>query len=355
MKPTRFVTAAALGLALVSTPAEARSRHARAWDMGTVEVQNRAGVPLVVQVEGGGIRTLMPFETERFVVPEGRRSVEATYELYGKRFTLFSREVRVHDHRVTRLEATPVESAQVRLINDSGAEAEFVVSGREVAELQPGESRIVRLPFGEAQIQAFARGIQLESESVFLRPFSETTLIAEPPSTAQLVVDNPLPIAVQVAVGPAERRIEPYGRAVFERVPVGSVEVLTRRVSGERLDCERVSVRAWTGGHLTVETPTVGLVRLESEDDDMLRVFVDGHVVATLAPMQVSTVQLPVGNAYVEVRTLDGRLVERESLYVSPFGAAVIDFGSFEYDRGQHHRSDRGRHGGGHHEEVAHR
>ncbi len=341
MQPARFLTIAALGLAVSTTPAEARHRSSRTWDLGTVEVQNRAGVPITVTVEAGGTHTLAPFETERFVVPAGRTDVRATYEMYGQRFTLFSESVRVRDRRTTLVQATPVTAGKLRLVNDSGAEASFRVEGREVAELSPGESRLVTVPLGPVDLRVTARGVELEDEHLVVRPFVEATLVAEPPAFAQLVVDNPLPIPVEVDLGHCERRVEAFGRTVFERVPVGTLSVQTRRLGGELLDRERVTVRAWSGAHLVVDTPNTGLVRLESQDDDLLRVFVDGRVVATLAPLQVTNLELPVGNAYLEVRTLDGRLVEREYLYVQPYGVASVDFGHYERGRGHHaHRDD---------------
>lgn len=339
MQATRFITLAALGAVLGSAPAEAHSRHARGSDRGIVEVQNRAGVPLTVSVEGG-VRTIDPFETERFVVRTGAAAVRATYEMYGERFTLFAQTVRVGSRGVTHVDATPAEVAQLRLINASGAETEFVLDGREIAELRAGESRIVSVPLGSAELRAFARGVQLESDRVFLRPFEETTLVAEPPAFAQLVVDNPLPIAVEVEVGHSERRVEAFGRTVFERVPVGTVQVETRRLGGELLDCERVQVYAWSGAHLTVESPSTGLVRLASEDDDVLRVYADGRLVATLGAFATVTVPLPVGNMALEMRTLDGRLVDREYVYVNAFAMPVVDFGQTERHHGHHARGD---------------
>lgn len=344
MQATRFVTLAALGLALGSTPAEARSRHGRGPDLGAVEVINRAGVPLMVAVEDGGVRRLDPFETGRFVVPEGATDIRATYEQYGQTFTLFARTVRVHERSTTRVDALPEESALVRLVNASGVEADFVLDGREIAELRAGETRLVRVPLGSADLRAEARGLTLEAERVFLRPFQETTLVAEAPMFSSLVVDNPLPIAVEVEVGRSERVVEPYGRAVFEHVPVGTVEVETRRLGGELLGEACVRVSAWTAARLVVEPPATGLVRLQSEDDDALRVYANGRVVATLAPMGVALVSLPVGGVALEMRTLDGRRVEDEYLVVSAFRTETVDFGRDERHRSAHRGSHHDRH-----------
>ncbi len=354
MKPALFTTLAALALATISAPAEARSRYNRDGDRGVVEVQNRAGVTLTVSVEGGGTRTLSPGEIECFSAPEGRVDVRASYGMYGTSFSLFNKEVRVYDHRVTHVDATAPRSAKVRLINETGVEAEFFADGREIAELDAGASRIVSLPLGAVELTAYARGQRLESESVFLRAFSESVLVAEAPRFADLVVDNPLPIAVEVSVGRAEQRIAAGGRAVFQRVAVGFVEVSTERIGGQLLDRQRVSVRPFSGARMQVDAPETGLVQLQSRDDDVIRVFADGRILATLAPRQELTLLLPLGEVLLEMRTLDGRLVERSFVRVAPYAAAELDFGQVERDRGQHapddHQGCRGDHGE-HHDE----
>ncbi len=356
MKPALFTTLAALALATISTPAEARSRYSRDWDRGIVEVQNRAGVTLTVSVEGGGTRTLSPGEIERFSTAEGRVDVRASYGMYGSTFSLFNKEVRVYDHRVTHVDATAPRSAKVRLVNDTGVDAEFFADGREIAELNAGTSRIVSLPLGAVELTAFAHGQRLESESVFLRAFSETVLVAEAPRFADLVVDNPLPIAVEVTVGHADQRIAAGGRAVFQRVPVGLVEVSTERVGGQFLDRERVSVRPFSGARMSIDAPNTGLVQLQSRDDDLIRVFADGRILTTLAPRQELTVLLPLGEIMLEMRTLDGRLVERSFVRVAPYAVAELDFGRVERDRGQHapdeHQGCDGKHAG--HEDEHH-
>ncbi|MSQ02356.1 MAG: hypothetical protein EXR71_10785 [Myxococcales bacterium] len=336
MKPALFTTLAALALATISTPAEARSRHSRSGDRGIVEVQNRAGVTLTVSVEGGGTQTLSPGEIERFSAPEGRVDVRASYGMYGTSFSLFAKEVRVYDHRVTRVDATAPRSAKVRLVNDSGVDAEFFADGREIAELNNGTSRIVNLPVGAVELTAYARGQRLEAESVFLRPFDETVLVAEAPRFGDLVVDNPLPITVEVTVGHADQRIAAGGRAVFRHVPVGIVEVSTERIGGQLVDRERVSVHPFSGARVVIDAPDTGLVQLQSRDDDLIRVFADGRVLATLAPRQALTLLLPLGEVLLEMRTLDGRLVERSFVRVAPYTAAELDFGRVERDRGQH-------------------
>jgi hypothetical protein len=331
---------AILGLALIATPAEARSHRAR--DVGTVEVMNRTSVPLTVSVESGGTRVLSPWETARFGALEGRRTVRATYEQFGMAQTLFATEVRVHEYRSVRLDARPPESGRIRVVNETGVRATVLDNGREVAELAPGTSRILTVPLGRNDVHVIAAGITVESEHLIVNAFDDDTVVGRVPRFADLVVKNPLPFAVDVQVdGRPSRRVSAYGSVVLDDVRTGRTEVTVRRTTGQVVDQSNVSVDPFRGGYMRVDVPNTGLVKLESADDDMLRVTLDGRLVATMAPFQQVTLALPVGAGFLEVREMDGRLVHRTMIEVDPLREVGVGFGEVErYDRGQHRRSE---------------
>lgn len=338
MNRTIPMMSAMLGLAFVATPAEAHSRRPPAPELGTVEVMNRTGVPITVSVESGSTRVLTAWETARFRAVEGERTVVATYTQFGKSQTLFATDVRVRDHRSVRLDARPPAAGKVRVINDTGVMATVFANGHEVAELAPRASRILTVPLGYNDMKMVAEGLTIESERLVVNPFGEDTVVGRAPRFADLVVSNPLPFAVQVELERgATRRVPAYGSVVFDDVAVGRTDVTVSRLGGQLVDRDSVDVDPFHGARMRVDLPTTGLVKLESADDDMLRVTLDGRLVATLAPFQETTLLLPRGPGYLEVRELDGTLVMRTIVEVDPLRERDVSFGRVErYDRGQH-------------------
>lgn len=350
MKPTVPAFLATLALAAVANPAEAHSRHRYAEPVGTVLVANRTAVPVTVYVEGGGSRTLPAYATQAFSAEFGRATVRASFVQYGGAVSLLDREVRVRWDRAAYVEVVPPAAGRVQVVNDTGIRSEVFVDGREVAELSAGTSRILTLPLGRAELRMVANGREVQAACVDVRPFSDTVLVGEAPRFADVVVSNPLPIAVDVRVAGTSRRVAAYGRATFDDVAVGVTDVTVARPGGPTLDVDRAYVAAWTGAFVTVDAPRTGPVRLDSHDDDRVDVFVDGRFVATVAPGAEPVVELPVGGRSIEVRRADGCFVEREFVVVDAYRLTDVDFG--RYERGQHgpdqgrdaERHDDGRH-----------
>lgn len=345
-----------LSLAVLSTPADAHSRRSYTPPVGYVSVDNHAGVPVTVTVEGSGARVVGAWETVRFATHEGEISVVATYSQYGNTYSLTSREVRVHGRRTTALTIGAPESGKVKVVNDTGVAASVFVGGRSYASLSPGASRILTVPLGKAELTMFANGVLVESACVEVRPFSEKTLVAEAPAFADLVVSNPLPFAVDVMVDHGSKhRVAANSSTVLPHVRVGRVEVEYERLGGYAIDEELVNVRAWSGAEMTVNTPRTGLVRLDSDACEFVRVFIDGRLVSLIEPFAETTLLLPLGPTVLEVRKLEGTLVERSYVVVDPLRTTSLDFGRREGDRrvserdhDGHHDEGRGDDGEGH-------
>ena len=334
----------ALALAGLSTPAAASHRRPPPPPTGTIVVENHTGVPVMVSVEGEGARIVAARESARFTARDGTVDVRATYRQYGSTFTLTQRRVQVRAHRSTEVDLRAPSQGQVQIVNTTGRESRVIVNGRTTATLDVGTSRILTVPLGRNEITVVANGRVVESEWVDVRPFSDETLVARAPSFADLVVSNPLPFPVDVRVGHgAKRRIASESSVSFANVPVGETDVESWRVEGYILDHERVDVRAWTGGRVVVDTPRTGLVRVDSDLGQALRVFVDGRAVTVLEPYADTTLLLPVGPAVIEVRGRDGRLIERDSVAVNPLRPTQVEFergGSDDHRRHPDDRSD---------------
>ncbi len=341
--PALLVT---LSLAVLSTPAEAHSRRSSTPPVGYVSIDNHAGVPLSVTVEGSGARVVGAWETVRFATYEGEISVGATYSQYGNTYSLAHRDVRVRSHRTTSLTLGAPESGKVKVVNDTGVTASVFLNGRTFTSLTPGASRILTVPLGKTELTMFANGVRVESACLEVRPFSESTVVAHAPAFADLIVSNPLPFAVDVTVDHgSQRRVAASSSTVFTDVRVGRVEVEYERLGGFAIDDEIVNVRAWSGAEMTVNTPRTGLVRLDSDAGEFVRVFIDGRLVSLVEPFAETTLLLPIGPTVLEVRKLEGGLVERSYVVVDPLRTTSLEFGRREEgkhvsydDESRHHR-----------------
>lgn len=319
---------ATLTLATYTAPADAHSRRPTPPATGYVSIDNHAGVPMTVTVEGSGSRVLAAWESGRFATYEGDISVRAAYTQYGSSFSLVNREVRVRAHRTTDVTLNAPDAGKVRLVNDTGVASTVFLNGRTLANLSAGSTRILSVPLGPNELTMVANGVRVESARVDVRPFSESTVVGKAPAFADLIVSNPLPFAVDVTVDHGSaRRLSATSSTVFPHVRVGRVEVESKRIGGYLIDEEPVSVRAWSGAEMTIDTPRTGLVKLDNDARELVRVFVDGRLVSLLEPHADATLLLPAGPVVLEVRTLQGGLVERSYVVVDPLRTTSLDFG----------------------------
>ncbi len=311
---------------------------------GYVRVENETSEALTVRVDGNDARVLAPWETVRFRADSGYVVVSATYKAFGESRLLSNKTVKVYGGRTADVELRPPSTALVKVVNNTGVPAELVASGREVAELAPSQSRIVALPLGSTSLDLVANGRVVEHEHVYLRPFEEETITGFAPSRADLVVYNPLPFSVTLTCDRGlTRTVESRGRVVYEDVAVGAFHLVARRPGGERVDEEQIRVDPWRGGSWTIDPPREGLVQLENEHHEGVRVYADGRIVAMLNAEQDHTLSLSVGPLTLEVRELDGSLVERATITVDPYRKSTVEFGWDDrptYTSGQHRPDD---------------
>ncbi len=311
---------------------------------GYVRVENETGEALTVRVDGGDARVLSPWETVRFRADSGYVVVSASYRAFGESRLLINKTVKVQSGRTADVELRPPSTALVKVVNNTGVPAELHANGREVTELSPSQSRIVSLPLGSTSLDLVASGRVVEHEHVYLRAFEEETIVGYAPARADLVVYNPLPFSVTLTCDRGlTRTVESRGRVVYDDVAVGNFHLVARRPSGERVDEEQIRVDPWRGGSWTIEPPREGLVRLENEHHEGVRVYADGRIVLMLNAEQDHTLSLPVGPLTLEVRELDGTLVERAALTVDPYRKSTVEFGwdsRPSYTSGQHRPDD---------------
>jgi hypothetical protein len=343
MNVNRTVIVAAI--AVLPTLASAQSRHHHS-PTSTVYVDNDTSATMTVTVDGNSRRTLAPHESGRFTAWGDHATIHADYRLYGETRALVDAVIRVSPGRSTWYELNSPRQALVEVVNETGVSAELIADGREVAELRAGQTRFVSLPVGRTDLRMVANGVTVERRELTLRALEETVIVGRAPRFADVTVYNPFPFAVTLTCDRGMRRtVEAYGRTTYDDVAVGSFHLVATRANGQRVDEERINVRAWSGGSWTLDPPSTGLVRIDSDVARSVRVTVDGRIVTILPGFGEATVELPVGVAWLEARDLDGDLVERERVTVEAFRNSTVHIDEARHDSRDADRDD----GRGHH------
>lgn len=343
MKKLGTPLAAVLALAAL-TPPEAEARP-YGWHQpaptGTVFVTNRSGGTVQVTVADRQVRTLVPYQTEAFTVPAGEPRVEVSYLQFGAERVLVDRRVSVPAYRSATVDVAPERTARLLIQNANPEAAMLVANGRVLRTLAPFADEVVALPVGGVDLELRAVGTNrlLGRTRMDLRAFTEPRWRVEAPRHADVVVVNPLPIAVDIVCPRGLHRTVPArGRTVYEDVPLGSFTLTAYRTTGELVDREQIPVRAGLDSTWTVDPPQTGLVQLDSDHWLPVTVRVDRATFTTLAPDQDLRIELPLGDHHLQLRDAQGRVLLDTWLDVDPYRTSRVDFG---YDR--HTRADDGR------------
>lgn len=334
-------TALALAL-LLPGPALAGGGHSRAYPghhdpapTGTLVVQNRAPVAITVRVADREVRTLGPYATQVFTVPAGEPRVRASFVQFGVERVLEDRRVYVPPYRSATVDVAPERTARILVSNVNPEPAELLVDGRFVDSLAPFQEEVIAVPAGyhELTLRAVGSGRALGRTRMDLRAMTEPRWRVEAPRYADVVVVNPLPIAIDLVCDRGlHRTLAPGARTVYEDVPFGTFHLTARRMTGERVDEEYIPVRTAIDATWRIDPPRTGLVQLDSEHWLPVTVRADGRAVASLAPDQDLRVELPLGWQHVEVRDAQGRTLLDTWVDVDPYDTERVRFG---YDRHQ--------------------
>lgn len=330
MNALKCPTLALLVLAALPTTALARSHRSydyRDYTRATVFIENETSAAMTVSVDRGVPQTIGPYQTEAFVATGRYAEIEATYVQFGERHTLTKSLLALNGRRTLEFELEPVSVALMKLVNDTGVSAEVFADGREIAELRAGETRIVRMPVGHARVEMIANGVNVARLDTHIRAFAEPTLVGRAPTVANVTVVNPFPFELRVTDERGNTRsIEPRGKAVFVGQTVGSARFIARRTNGDVVDDERVNVRSWSGALWTPDVPTTGLVRIDSDYGRTARVLADGRIIAMIPAYAEESLRLPIGPVSIEVRDLDGALLEKVRVEVDAWRTTTVDF-----------------------------
>lgn len=234
------------------TPALAYDGHAYAYGQrapaptGVVQVVNRSGTTVTVTVDGQAPRMLGPNQVASLSVLAGEVRVRATFRLFGQELPLETVRTYVTPGRTTSAMLVAPTTARVLVSNSSPVLASVRADGREVATLVPGQERLLTLPARATTIALYADGHLVRTQRLEMRPFDEPRLRVEMPTRGDLVVQNPLPIPIQLVCDRGlVRTLEPYGRTEYEISPSGPS---TSPRSGSPARSSTTTSTAWTPG-----------------------------------------------------------------------------------------------------------
>lgn len=336
-----------LALALL-LPLPALAGH-RAPPTGAVLVLNQSGTEVAVSLSGEPAKRLAPWASATFHAPAGDRILRATYRQFGLTRTLESDRLFVAPHGHTTVVLEPEDTARVLVTNTTYAAGELRVNGRTAATLQPGQSRVVSMPVGDAWLAFYDGGRLVDQAHLDVDAYAEPTWRVEPPPTGDLLVQNPLPIAVElVCARGLVRTVPAYGSTVYEDLPAGPFTLTARRVTDEPVDSVSVDVRPDRRSVWQVEPPSTGFLLVDSEHWTRADVYIDGRLVRQVAAGTDARLLVEVGRHRLTVRDDVSRTLYDTWVYVEPYDVARVDFGIDRHvtaDADRHdERDDRGRH-----------
>lgn len=336
--PTLLAMLTAL-FALV-TPGEAFARHGEARNgppPGRITVVNQSGGDLTLTIGYAPPRSVRAWDTVTFTVGAGETTVRASYMQFGADRMLSNERVYVTPSRTSTVTIAPERTARLLVTNDAPYEAELLVDGRSRGRFSAGESRLVTLGVGRAELAMVGGGRTLDRTTLDLVAFAERSWRAEAPRTGDLVVVNPLPIPIQLVCAKGlVRDVAPYGQAVYRDLPAGEFRLTARRVTGETIDLEVARIPAGGSDTWRVDVPRTGFVALDSDHALDSEVRIDGRTVARIAAGAVRRIEASVGWHEVEIVDARGVTLARTWMEVEPFDVAQMSFGG-QRSRGREH------------------
>jgi len=362
MLPTFLATLVATSALVAPAAALADSRGHRSYGPppGRVVVTNQSGGDVVVVV-GGETRSLPAWRTTALLAAPGEVILRAKYEQFGITQILETDRLYVNPGRTVSVTLAPEDTARVLVTNQSGFYAQLEVDDRPSGSFKPGESRVVSLPLGRADLEMTAEGRTFARTRLDLRAFEEPRWLAEAPRVGSLVVTNPLPIAVQLVCDKGLVRTVPaFGQTRYADLAPGTFRLTARRTTGEYIDRESAEIRVGGTTGWSLDAPRTGFVTLDSDHFLGSTVEIDDRRMADLAPDGQRRLELSVGWHEVEVRDERGRELADRWIEVKPYDVATVAFGSPAHERaydgrdGYDRRDDRSAQHDDHHDHRGH-
>jgi hypothetical protein len=304
---------------------------------GTVVIDNHTGTRLIVSVDGRATGDVDVGEHRNLPLDAGVHRISLSYVQLGRERVLETRSVQVQQGRSTTMAAEPVDFGLVRIDNHTGRQAELRIDGMPASRLgltgslAINESREVRLPLGRHDLVLVdARtGSELDRLSFNTIAFRDHSWTAAAPRIGDLVLTNPLPMAVLVEVpGRSDLTLAAGQSRTLVGLPVGSMLVSFHRLGGETLADLRVAVAPYEQARLVVPVPNMGVVEVTNHTGRGAIVRVDGRTTSTLQSGQAQRLSLSPGDHRVELVDERGRRLESRMVRIDRYVDQRLDLGA---------------------------
>jgi hypothetical protein len=334
---------AALAALLGAAPRDAWARHGYGPPPGRIVVQNHSGGTVNVSLTGQAPRTLGPWQSADLYGAPGEAFLRATYVQFGAERLLQTERLYLSPGRTVGVNLGAETTARVLVTNLAPYPAQLSIDGRPGETFSPGEARVISTHTGRVDLAMLAQGRTFDRTTLDLRAFEEPRWAAQAPRIGDLVVENPLPIPVQLVCEKGlARTVAPYGRTTYVGVAAGPFHLTARRETGEFVDHVESEIRAGSSVRARVDAPRTGFVSLDSDHWLAAEVRIDGKRMTTLAPNAPARIEAAVGWHELRVTDTEGRVLLSTWIEVEPFELARVSFGLPHHERVYDGRSNRG-------------
>jgi hypothetical protein len=190
--------------------------------------------------------------------------------------------------------------------------------------LDPREDLEIRLSTGEHRAQFKIAGHIVLSREIHVDPWDERNVIVDVALEGNLVVRNPLPVAVVLSTPRSgyERRVEPHGTAYFGDLTIGHTAIEVSRLGGDQIAVLRPEIRPFETVRVDVPMPKVGALEIRADDYRDLVVTIDDRITRQFE--HTLKMDLATGRHRIEVRTKSGRLVLTRFVDIDPFDVTRV-------------------------------
>ena len=311
------LTLGALLLAVVS--AWARTAEARPPD-ATLLLDNLRFVYVQVSVDGHDLGRVTAEGGASFRLRPGEHSLRVR-DASGR--MVVAQELWLHPTQTERVVVPPREG-QLTVRNATGRDGRLLVDGLDRGLLLAGQARALVLEPGSVGVQIVQPGRVLDAARLSLSPGEKSAWNALAPTVADLLLSNPLPVAVSMRVeGLPELFLAPGAREVL-RVRPGPTEILVAQVGGRPLGREVVAVDPWDGGRFVAPLPREGFVRVVNLGRESVDIYADGRRLASVPPRGQCELTLPLGLQDLTLRERTRDLTLRTRVEVAPFEEVTL-------------------------------
>jgi hypothetical protein len=311
-----------LALPLFETAAHASPRHEQhVSNRAFLTIDNRTSARVSVYVDRDYVGSVGDWDRETFTVRPGHGDV-IVRDAKG-RVIEQSSEWFVAGRADVVVARAPT-SGLVHVANRTPMRGELYVDGVRKLTLDPREDLDIRLSTGEHRAQFMIAGHVVLSREIYVDAWDEKNVIVDVALEGNLVVRNPLPVAVVLSTPRSgyERRVEPHGTAYFSDLDIGRTAIEVSRVNGDQIAVLRPEIEPFQTVRVDVPMPKVGPLEIRSEDERDLVVTIDDRITRELD--HVLKMDLSTGRHHIEVRTKSGRLVLSRVVDIDPFDVTRV-------------------------------